>query len=61
MKETIDLLGGKKITIESHVNVVALHFSYLFMHQNDYQTSDFYYEDLIKLATALLKMADVMV
>ena len=58
MIEIIDLLGGKKITIESRVNTVTLRFHYLFTHQNDYKTNDFYYEDLIKLATALLKMAE---
>ena len=58
MIETLDLLGGKKITIESQVNTVTLQFHYLFKHKNDCQFSDLYYEDLIKLATALLKMAE---
>ena len=53
----INLLGGKKITIENNVNSISLTFSYLYATKTDYKFEDLYYEDLIKLAVALLNSA----
>ena len=58
MNKIIDLLGGKKITIEENVNTISLTFSCLFVKNADYKFEELYYEDLIKFATELLKSAE---
>ena len=56
-KSVINLLGGKEVTIENNVSSVSLTFSYLYVKDSDCKFKELYYDDLIKLATALLKSA----
>ena len=57
-ERVINLLGGKKVTIENNVSSISLTFSYLYVTKPDYKFEDLYYDDLIKLAIALLNSAE---
>ena len=57
-ESVINLLGGKKVTIENNVSSISLTFSCLYGTKPDYKFEDLYYDDLIKLAVALLNSAE---
>lgn len=54
----IKLLGGKLVEIEDCGFSINLKFRDIFIDQENFVFHELYYDDLIKLATALLKKAE---